>query len=256
LFDEDAQVSITTIADEFALAVSHGLIRPHVQRVVNLRTGEVVGYQGLARWDHPERGLLEAEGFIDLVANTPMAPVVDLAVLRRTAAVSARAARRAGRHARSYGHLSRRLIGDAALEGYLSEIARDLGLATSDLYVEIAHPLLRRSSRVLAGALPALQDIGVKTVLTGVQGECDADEIAQNGFDQVRLARRFVHDATSDSARHRVLTATVALAHALDVSVIAVGVESEREGSAMLDAGVDDAQGFLLGAVVPAGTAE
>jgi EAL domain-containing protein (putative c-di-GMP-specific phosphodiesterase class I) len=227
-----------------------------VQRVVDLRTGEVVGYQGLARWEHPDRGLLDADTFIDLVANTPMAPVVDLAVLRRTAAVSARAARRGGGNARSYGHLSRRLVGDPALEGYLAEIARDLGLAASDLYVEIAHPLLGRGDRVLRGALSALRDVGVKTVLTDVQGECDADDIAQHGFEQVRLARPFVKEATVDSDRHRVLTATVALAHALDVSVIAVGVESDREKSAMLDAGVDDGQGLLLGAIVPAGTAE
>ena len=240
VFDDDAEVSITTIADEFALAVSHGLIRPHVQPVVDLQTGELVGYQGLARWEHPERGLLDAEAFIDLVANTPMAPVVDLAVLRRTAAVAARAARRGGGHARSYGHLSRRLIGDAALEGYLAEIARDLGLAA-------VRPLRRDRASVARTAAPCAREraAGVctrsasKTVLTDVQGECDADEIVQHGFDEVRLARRLVHEAATDPARHRVLTATVALAHALDVAVIAVGVESDRDKSAMLDAGVD-----------------
>ena len=57
---DSPDVSITALADELAVAVSHGQIRPHVQPVVDLHTGALVGYQGLARWEHPERGLLEA----------------------------------------------------------------------------------------------------------------------------------------------------------------------------------------------------
>ncbi len=142
LFDDGAEVSVTTIVDEFAVAVSHGLIRPHVQRIVNLRTGGLHGFQGLARWQQQSGESRAAATFIDLVVNTPMAPVVDLAVLRRTAAVAARLARR-GAVVRAYGHLSRRLIGDPRLDHYLAEIADDLALAASDICVEIAHRLLR-----------------------------------------------------------------------------------------------------------------
>ena len=106
-------------------------------------TGVLVGYQGLARWEHPQRGLLDAEQFVHVVANTPILPVVDLAVLRRTAAAAARTAR-SGLRVRAYGHLSRRLIGDVDVERYLTEIVDDLGIAPSDLCVEIAHALVAR----------------------------------------------------------------------------------------------------------------
>jgi hypothetical protein len=100
-FDHDVNEypdgSATSLAGELAVAVSHGLIQPHVQSVVELHTGVVVGYQGLARWEHPQRGLLEAEQFVDSVGNTPVLPVVDLAVLRRTAAAAARTARSGAR---------------------------------------------------------------------------------------------------------------------------------------------------------------
>ena len=92
-FKDIPEVSISALADELAVAVSHGLIRPHVQSIVDLHTGELVGYQGVARWEHPQRGLLDAEQFVDVVANTPILPVIDLAVLRRTAAAAARTAR-------------------------------------------------------------------------------------------------------------------------------------------------------------------
>jgi diguanylate cyclase (GGDEF)-like protein len=255
MFDHESEISVTTVVDDFALAVSHGLIRPYVQPVIDLRTQELVGYQGMARWDHPDRGMLAADKFIDIVANTPMAPVVDIAVLRRTAAVAARVARRGGR-ARVYGHLSRRLIGDARLDHYLGEIAAELALPIADICVEVAHPVVARGSNAVKSALRVVRETGMRVVLSGVHGECDVNEIVEYGFDELRLARRLVHAAATDSDQHRVVTATVALAHALDIPVIAVGVEREAEAAAMLDAGCDLAQGDLFGGVLPAGHAE
>ena len=252
VFEDGAEVSITTLTDELAVAVSHGLIDPHVQPIVDLDTGGLVGYQGLARWEHPRRGLLEAKQFVDAVANTPILPVVDLAVLRRTAAVAARTIRD-GRPVRAYGHLSRRLIGDVDVERYLAEIVDDLGSAPSDLCVEIAHPLIARPSRRVESALRNLREAGVRTVLSAVDGECEVNEIVEYGFDELRLARRLVHDAGRDPTRRRVAHGTIALAHALGLTVIAVGIETDAERVDLRDAGCDYGQGNLFGPVQSAG---
>jgi diguanylate cyclase (GGDEF)-like protein len=254
LFDGGTEVRVTTIVDEFAVAVSHGLIRPHVQRIVNLRTGELHGFQGLARWEQDTGEMREAATFIDLVVNTPMAPVVDLAVLRRTAAVAARFARR-GARVRAYGHISRRLIGEPRLDYYLAEIAADLALTSSDIGVEISHALLTHGPQSVKSTMHSLHDVGVCAVLSDVHGECDVNEIVDLGFSELRLARGLVAAASRDAASRRIVAAMVALAHALDLTVIAVGVETEREEEAMLDAGCDFAQGYLYGSVVPAGSA-
>jgi len=74
-FEAGTEASITTVADELAVAVSHGLIVPHVQPIVDLHRGVLAGYQGVARWQHPLRGLLDASEFVDLVENTPILPV-------------------------------------------------------------------------------------------------------------------------------------------------------------------------------------
>ena len=251
-FKDMPEVSISALADELAVAVSHGLIRPHVQSIVDLHTGELVGYQGVARWEHPQRGLLDAEQFVDVVANTPILPVIDLAVLRRTAAAAARTAR-SGQRVRAYGHLSRRLIGDVAIEHYLTEIVEDLGITPSDLCVEVAHALVARPSRRVESTLRTLRDIGIRTVLSAVDGECDVNEIVQYGFDELRLARRLVRDAGRDPVRKRVAHGTIALARALGLTVIAVGVETDAERVEMRDAGCDYGQGNLFGPVQPAG---
>lgn len=244
--------SLSALADEFALAVSHGLIRPHVQPIIELRTGNLRGYQGLARWEHPQRGLLAAEEFIHLVADTAMAPVVDLAVLRRTAAAAARVARR-GSAVRAYGHLSRRLLGNVDIEHFLVEIANDLVLANSSLCCEIAYPLVAHGTPSTRSALRALHDLGIRTVLSEVDGTCDANDLVEHGFDEIRFARSFLEEAAVDRGRRRVMEATVALAHALSLPVTAVGIETPRQRAEAIVAGCDYGEGALIGAVIPAG---
>jgi EAL domain-containing protein (putative c-di-GMP-specific phosphodiesterase class I) len=250
-----ADVSVTALTDELAVAVSQGLIQPHVKPVVDLHRGVLVGYQGLARWAHPRRGLLDAEQFIDHVANAPTLPVVDLAVLRRTAAAAARTAR-SGLHVRAYGHLSRRLLGDVDLTRYLTEIVDDLGIAPSALCVEIAQAFVARPSRTVERALRDLHEAGVRTVLSAVDGECDVNQIVEYGFDELRLARRLVRDARHDPARRRVAHGTIALARALGLPVTAVGIETDAERIDMRDAGCDYGQGHLFGSAQPAGSIE
>jgi diguanylate cyclase (GGDEF)-like protein len=252
VFEGGAEVQLTRLADELAVAVSHGQIRPHLQPVVDLDTGAVVGYQGLARWEHPQRGLLDAEEFVPFATGVPALSVIDLAVLRRTAAAAARTATGAAR-VHVYAHVSRRLLGDVAIERYLTEVVDDAAIVPSDLRVEIAHALVARPSRTVEATLRALREFGVRTVLTGVDGECDVNEIVEYCFDELRLERRLVHDSRHDPTRRRVAEGTIALARALGLTVIAVGIEDDADRVRMRDAGCDFAQGNLFGPVRPAG---
>ena len=145
---------------------------------------------------------------------------------------------------------------DPRLDHYLTEIASELALSTADMCLEIAHPVVARASTAVKSALHAIREAGARIVISGVHGECDANEIVEHRFDELRLARHLVQAAATDAEQYRVVTATVALAHALDLPVVAVGIEREAEARAMLDAGCDLAQGDWFGTVVPAGHAE
>ena len=250
--DDANDVKVSALADELAVAMSHGLIQPHVQPIVDLHRGVIVGYQGLARWEHPRRGILEAEQFVDIVANTPVLSVVDLAVLRRTAAAAARAARN-GMRVRAYGHMSERLIRDVDVPRYLAEIVDELRIAPSDLCIEVAHALVAPPSRQFGRALRDLRETGVRMVLSAVDGECEVNQIVEYGFDELRLARRLVADAGQEPTRRRVAHGTIALARALGLTVIAVGIDTEADRVNMRDSGCDYGQGNLFGPVQPAG---
>ena len=90
-------------------------------------------------------------------------------------------------------------------------------------------------------------------MLSAVDGACEVNEIVEYGFDELRLARRLVRDAGRDPTRRRVAHGTIALARALGLTVIAVGVETDAERDDLRDAGCDYGEGWLFGAVRPAG---
>lgn len=249
-FDVEADATAAALAEELPVAISHGLIEPYVQPVVDLRTGRQVGLQGLARWRHRTRGLLEASAFIDLVANTAMSPVVDLAVMRGTAAALHDLP--ADGPARLYAHLSRRLVGDRGLERHLVEVADENRLRPEQLFVEIGQRLVARRSKVVASALRSLREIGTRMVLTGVDQECGVNDVVEHGFDELRLSDRLLAEAATEPSRRRALLGTVGMAHSLGLAVVAVGVETRQQREVLVDAGCDLALGLLFGRPVPA----
>ena len=79
---EHADAALTM--NDFYIAMSHGDVRPYAQPVVELGSGRLIGYQGLARWHHRRLGTLDAVAFIDLIAETPLANEVDLYVVAKS----------------------------------------------------------------------------------------------------------------------------------------------------------------------------
>ena len=138
--------------DEFRIGLSHGDVRPYAQPVVDLDSGRLVGYRGLARWHHRHLGTLTAAAFIDMIAETPLASQVDLYIARETAAVLTLSLRDTPLHL--YTPVSRRLVADIRTEQYLSEIADAFFLSMGQLRLQVARPLLD-------GWSPALDDSAV-----------------------------------------------------------------------------------------------
>lgn len=238
--------NVAAFGRELAVAVSHGLIEPHVQPVVDLHTGTIAGHQALARWRHPQRGLLDAAAFVAQVADDPAAPVIDLAVLRAGAAYVA------GHGGdRLYAHLSPRLLTVDHVERYVVEAVECAGLDAARCALEVPSAALAPRTADVTGTLGALRDLGFELVLTDVADAFDVADIVELGITELRLSPRLTAAATSDDGR-LVARGTVGLARGLGLRVSAVAVETDEQRAALRDAGVDLAAGDLFGPVVPA----
>ena len=250
---EDPQVA--ALAEELAFAVSHADIRAYVQPVCDLESDELVGYQGLARWQHRARGLLEASAFIELAANASTACVVDLAVLRATASAVV-VTSRPGAPLRVYAHASHRLLSDLRIEQYLMETIDAAGLLPRQLCLVVPQSLLARPSRAMTDALRAIRDADVRLAVGGVDANGKLDELVDYRFDELHLDRRLVQAAAFDASQRLVVRGIVGFAHALGIRVGAVGIEDERQRTMFVESDCDLARGFLYGAPAPADTVE
>jgi len=235
--------------DELRLALSRRELRPYAQPVVDLGSGRVVAYRGLARWHHARLGVLEAGAFIEMVAESSLANVLDLYVARETAAVVHLLLRDDPLHL--YTPASRRLVNDVRTEQYLSEIADAYLLATSQLRVQFACRLLDDSSPALHDAMLSLCDAGVPLALTGVEALVDAELIA-DAFSELHLSARLTSAAAIDPAARLVASEIVGRAKERGLLVLAAGVDSARERDVLIDLGCDLAHGDLYGAPEPA----
>ena len=224
--------------DDLGRAMSHGEIRPYVEPVVDVGSGQVVGHRGLARWHHETLGILEAAPFIDAATETPLAKVVDLYIARETASVVALTSRKVALHL--YAPASIALVLDARAEQHLAEIAEAFSLLPSQIHLEVRPPPREALGPVMQDAMRFLHDSGIVLVATEIRCVADVRAAHERGFDEVRV-----------SLPH-VMSDLVAVAHDLGLLVMATGVDDAAQRDMIEHAGCDRASGIVYGSRQPA----
>jgi len=237
---------------EFRVGMTQGEVRAYAQPMVDLGSGLVVGYRGLARWQHRRLGLLEAADFVGMIAETALATQVDLYVARETAAVLALTTR--STPLCLYAPVSRRLIEDVRTEQYLGEIAEAFSLTTNQIHVQVARPLLDDRSPALHDALHSLRDTDVRLVLSGVARPADAQDLDEYGFGELHLSNALTSAAAHAADARRTVSEIVSIAHERGLLVAACGVNDEGHRDVLVESGCDLASGDLYGRPEPADT--
>src|SRR5262249_55635949 len=163
------------------------------------------------RWQHPDLGLLEASAFIDLVAESPLAMVLDLYVLRSAAATLALVTR--GAEQRLYAPISARLIADVRAAQVLIEIFDAFRLLPHQVRLQIWRTVARTWVPSLTGALETLRDSGFVIAASGVDRAPDGPTIFELGIAEILLSRDRVAAARVEPDAHRELFDVVARSH-------------------------------------------
>ena len=252
--ESSRRVAASVTMDEFHVAMSHGHVVPYAQPVVDLGSGRIVGFRGLARWHHRTRGTLKAGAFIDMIADTPLAKEVDLYVARETAAVVLLTARAAP--VRLYTPASVRLITDIRTEQYLSEIADAFMLDMNQMHLQLARPLFDHPSPPLRDALRSLRDATIAFACTRIERETDLEDLDELDFGEFHLSRRLTNAAVDDPDARHVVSDIVRQAHDRGLLVAATGIADREQERALIETGCDLATGDLYGKPEPTNTIE
>lgn len=224
----------------------------HYQPQVDLTSGRTTSYEALLRWDHPELGMISPLQFISLAEDTGLIVPIGEWVLRT-------ACEQAGRWQRSSEvpvgvavNLSGRQFAEPALVQTVQEVLRQTGIAPGLLELEITENVLMQNVSETIETLQALAAMGVALAIDDFgTGYSSLSYLKRFPIARVKIDQSFVRDLASDPDDASIVTAIIAMAHNMDVGVIAEGVETEAQLTFLRSRYCDCAQGFLFGAAQP-----
>ena len=232
-------------------ALDRDELRLHYQPEVDLHSGEDVGAEALVRWAHPERGLVPPAEFIGLAEDTglivPIGAWVLGVALRQVAAWRQACV---GPPVVSV-NISVRQLGAPGFADGVCRAIESVGVEPSALCLE-----LTESSLMEAGAVPVLRDLrdmGIGLSLDDFgTGYSSLVYLRRFPLDHLKIDRQFVAGLRTGSQDTAIVSAIIDLAHALGLTVVAEGVETDEQLTLLREMGCDVGQGYLWSRPVPA----
>ena len=236
-------------------AADRGELRLHFQPIVSAVSREMVGVEALVRWEHPERGLLGPNEFIPLAEESGSISSIGRWVLREACATLKRwtEAEPAAAHLSVSVNLSVAELQDRNLVKDVAEALKRSGLAPGRLHLEVTESVLSTDPEAASRALAQLRDLGVWLVIDDFgTGNSSLTALQRFPFRVLKIDRSFVGGIGIRPADETIVTATLALAHGLGLSVVAEGVETPEQAEFLTRGGCEELQGYLCGRPAPA----
>jgi diguanylate cyclase (GGDEF)-like protein len=219
----------------------------HYQPKVSLDEGAPVGAEALVRWQHPERGMVPPGDFIPVAEETGLIVPLGRWVLEQAAMQASTWRRSNGGVAVPVAvNLSTHQLADPALP---SQVAASLGAAgalPTDIIIEITESAVLQDVEGATERLAALRDMGVRVSIDDFgTGYSSLSYLQRLPIDELKIDRSFVQ-RLGHGPTGAIVGSIVDLAHAIGLSVVAEGIETEDQLALLRDLECDLGQGFLL----------
>jgi EAL domain-containing protein (putative c-di-GMP-specific phosphodiesterase class I) len=243
--DQMRERAVRRMETENALhrALDRGEFVMHYQPIVQMATGALHGVEALARWQHPQRGLVMPGEFIEAAEETGL-----------IIALGAWAFEAACRQSALWGgdismavNLSARQCTHPDLAGTFGEILRRTGADPASVCLEITETALMEDVEVSTATLTALKELGLTLALDDFgTGYSSLRALQHFPVDVVKIDRSFIAPIEHDPQEAAIVAAVISLSHALGLRTVAEGIESVPQVDRLRALGCDLAQGFYF----------
>jgi len=235
-------------------ALGRDQLRVHYQPIVEAKSGQVAAHEALVRWQNPHRGLVGPAEFIQVAEETGLILKIGEWVLREACRWATFIG--AERGLQVSVNLSARQFNDPKLVQLVAKALRDTGLPAQLLELEVAESTAMLHTDIALSTLTKLKKLGVSIAIDDFgTGYSSLAYLKRFPVDKVKIDRAFVADVPGNEDQNAIVAAIVALAHALEIKVIAQGVETAMQREFLQNCGCDFLQGYLPGRPVDADSA-
>jgi diguanylate cyclase (GGDEF)-like protein len=251
---EDAIERLDT-ENDLRRAIDRGELCVFYQPVIDVDSGTVSGCEALVRWQHPQRGLILPAAFIPLAEETGLIGRLTQCVLEQ-ACQQLREWRAGGHLPDTFAvavNLSAREVAEPGLVETIAESIARNGIDARQLCLEITETALLHDIDAALAALGRLRRLGVRIALDDFgTGYSSLSYLRRLPVDVLKIDRSFIGRLGYDVKDRAVVAGMIDLAHALNLSVIAEGVETHVQLAELAQLGCDAAQGWYFSASKPA----
>ena len=248
--DADDATRLQTV-EELRTALSSQQLVLHYQPKIDLDTGEVHSVEALVRWEHPTRGLLYPDAFLNLVEDSGLMPTLTRVVLALALdqVVDWHAN---GRQLTVAVNLSTSALVDSDLPKQVSSMLAARGVSPRALELEITEAFLMADRDRARSVLTPLRQSGVQISVDDFGTSYSSLSYLRDlHVDELKLDRSFTSPMVQDARTTALVASTIAMAHSLGL-MVAEGVETDVAYAELMRLGCDQAQGYLISGPVPA----
>jgi len=256
---ESDSLSRLALEADLRNAFVRGEIEPFFQPIVNLNTGAVAGFEALARWRHPKRGLVPPDEFLGMTQEMGLMNDLGLMMMTQSARQLAEWLHRHPRAGALFCSVNLS-VGEIERPDLIEDVARvikETGLPKGALKLEVTEGDIMRDTTKAAVILQKLKDVGASLALDDFgTGFSSLSYLARLPFDTLKIDRYFVLTMDKDEGSAKIVKSVVNLGRDLNLEVVAEGVENAVLAKLLLDASCHYGQGFGYAPALPAQEAE
>jgi len=234
-------------------AVKQNEIIVHYQPQVNLRSGKIVGAEALARWLHPDYGLVSPKVFIPLAEESGLISSIGEFVLF-TACAQNKAWQEAGfSPIRVAVNISTYQVIQKDFVEMIRKILEEIRLEPKYLELEFTETIIMNNSEHISSTLKELKSLGIQCSIDDFgTGYSSLSYLKYLPIDRIKLDQTFVGSLRRDTGDDAISKAVITMAHDLNLKVTAEGVETVQQLDFLHSHDCDEAQGFLFNRPLPA----
>jgi diguanylate cyclase (GGDEF)-like protein/PAS domain S-box-containing protein len=251
IFDEAMRAdAVARLETESALrrALDRNELRLHYQPEIDLATGAIAGYEALVRWEHPVRGLLGPGAFLPLAEETGLIVGIGEWVLREACTD----ARRWTQPLTLSVNVSARQLAQHDLVAMVRRALSETGTEPSTVCLEITESAVMESGAATTAQLRALKSLGVRLAIDDFgTGFSSLAHLRRFPVDVLKIDGTFVSGLGDQPQDASIAAAVISLAHALGLTTVAEGVETDEQVTILRRLGCDRGQGHLFAPPLP-----
>jgi diguanylate cyclase (GGDEF)-like protein len=251
-FDEALEREISDrlqLEEDIRQGIKAGQFVPFFQPLVDLDSRQIIGFEALARWRSPTRGLLEADTFIETAERNGLIGPLTLSIIEQ----ALKEARGWPAHLKLAVNISPVQFRDQDLAEQILKVLALTGFPASRLEIEITEGSLLEDRDQVLTIIKSLKNVGISISLDDFgTGYASLAQVNRLPLDRIKIDKSFITTIVKSEQTAAIVNTIAGLGHNLNVPISAEGVESEQIRNALADFGCSEAQGWLFGRAISA----